>query len=75
MLNSLFIEPIEEETMAVRKFIDFDKGEKLFYDNLYLDHFKIVVKMPLCDDRECINSKNIKIKKFNPARYTYLLTY
>jgi len=31
----------------LNKFIDFNKSKMIFYNNLYLDDFKIVIKMPL----------------------------
>ncbi|MHA1147277.1 MAG: hypothetical protein ACTSR8_03435 [Promethearchaeota archaeon] len=57
------------------KFIDFDKGEKIFYDNLYLEEVKMCVKIPLCSKQKRVPKVDVKIKKFNPAKYTYILTY
>ncbi|MFX1392843.1 MAG: hypothetical protein ACFFAH_04630 [Promethearchaeota archaeon] len=55
------------------KFIDFDKIRRKFYNNIYLDDFKIVVKMPLTKEN---NSKeDIKIEEFDLTKYTYLLAY
>ena len=54
-------------------FIDFDKYEKIFYNNLYLDDFKIVIKMPLIKKENF--QEDIKIEKFDLAKYTYLLSY
>ena len=53
------------------KFLDFNKDEKEFYDNLYLDDFKIVVKMPLKKNE----SLEVKIEKFDLSKYLYILSY
>ena len=42
------------------KFIDFDKKKGMFYDNIWLDEHKIVVKMPLT--RENYSDKHILIR-------------
>ncbi len=67
------IAPMEEDGFAVSKFIDFDKEGKTFYDNVYIDDYKIVVKMPLLKSRK--DSKEIQIKKFTLENYTFLFSY
>ena len=64
------IQPMENETLTVSKFIDFDKGQNIFYDNVYLDEYKIVVKMPLLK-----RDKAVQIKKFTLENYTFLFSY
>ncbi len=71
----ILIPTIKNEDFETRKFIDYDKGKKIFYDNLYLDEFKIVVKIPLVRKNKGNNKEDIKVKKFNLERYTYLLSY
>ena len=71
----ILIPTVRNEDFETRKFIDYDKGRKIFYDNLYLDEFKIVVKIPLFSKSEPSNKEDIKVKKFNLERYTYLLSY
>jgi hypothetical protein len=57
----------------LKKFIDFDKFKKVFYDNFYFDDGNIVLKIPLV---EILNSsEDIRIEYFNLAKYTYLLAY
>ena len=56
------------------KFIDFDKHKEIFYDNLYIDEYKIVVKIPLIKRKDRLYKK-IKIAEFDLGRYTYLLSY
>ena len=54
-----------------RKFIDFDKNRMRFYNNLYLDDVKIVVKMPLIGEK----GEELKVEKFDLTKYTYILAY
>jgi len=55
------------------KFIDFDKSKRRFYNNLYLDDYKIVVKMALAKEKG--SKEDFRIEKFDLAKYTYLLAY
>ena len=71
----ILIPTVRNEDFEARKFIDYDKGKKIFYDNLYLDEFKIVVKIPLSCKSKKKKKDVIKVKKFNLERYTYLLSY
>ncbi|MBD3342307.1 MAG: hypothetical protein GF353_24620 [Candidatus Lokiarchaeota archaeon] len=61
------------------KFIDFDKYKKVFYDNFYLDDYKIVVKIPLAKKKErkqtTKKQDSVKVEKFNLTKYTYLTAY
>jgi len=54
-------------------FLDFDKTEKIFYSNLYIDGYKLVVKTPIANDEEQKN--NIKIEEFDLTKYTYLVAH
>jgi hypothetical protein len=58
----------------LKKFIDYDKHNEIFYDNLYIDRYKIVVKIPLIKRKNGF-SKKIKISEFDLGKYTYLLSY
>lgn len=71
----ILIPTVRNEDFEARKFIDYDKGKKIFYNNLYLDEFKIVVKIPLSCKSKKKKKDDIKVKKFNLERYTYLLSY
>ncbi|MCK4371473.1 MAG: hypothetical protein E3J52_11000 [Promethearchaeota archaeon] len=64
---------VENNQISIQKFIDWDKFENVFYNNLYLENYKIVVKMPLVPRKEPKNE--IKIKKFNLEMYTFLISY
>ena len=59
------------------KFIDFDKKKGMFYDNIWLDEQKIVIKMPITSESYSEKYPNLdfKIEEFNLANYTYLLAY
>ena len=65
---------MKKEDLTTSKFIDFDKYKEIFYDNLYIDDYKIVVKIPLIKRKDRFYRK-IKIKEFDLGRYTYLLAY
>jgi hypothetical protein len=63
----------EKDEITISMFLDWDKYENCFYNNLYLEDYKIVIKIPLIIDKP-IND-DLKIKKFNLAKYTYLVSY
>jgi len=57
----------------INRFIDWDKCKNIFYDNIYLENQKIVIKMPLIHTE--VLDDDIKIKKFDLAKYTFLINY
>jgi len=68
---------IGRNSLKIKKFIDFDKQNQTFYNNLYLNDIKIVIKIPLVNKEridERIN-RNIKIEKFDLSKCAYLLSY
>jgi len=65
---------MKKEDFTTSKFIDFDKSKEIFYDNLYIDDYKIVVKIPLIKRKDRLYKK-IKIAEFDLGRYIYLLSY
>lgn len=67
------VNPIKKEENDVSMFLDFDKREEIFYNNLYLEDYKIVVKIPIKPDENI--EKQVKIEEFDLAKYTYLLGY
>ncbi len=67
------IPTVKNREIIIQKFIDWDKFENVFYNNLYLEDSKIVVKIPLIPKRD--SEEQIKIKKFNLEKYTYLISY
>ena len=68
MLRSL-----NKDKLKITKFLDWDKYKNRFYNNLYLKDYKLVVKIPLIPQENL--EKEIKIKKFNLTKYTYLISY
>ena len=64
---------IKKEMLQISKFIDFDKEEKVFYNNLYLRDIKMVVKMPFNAKKHYQNK--IRIEKFDLTKYCYLCDY
>ncbi len=67
------VRTVNNNEVNIQKFIDWDKFENVFYNNFYLEHFKIVVKVPLFPKRD--SKEDIKIKKFNLVKYTFLISY
>ena len=64
---------VEKDELNISMFIDWDKYKNRFYNNLYLEDYKLVIKIPLIKDKTTID--DLKIKKFNLAKYTYLVSY
>ncbi len=58
-----------------KKFIDFDKRERIFYDNLYFGEYNIVLKIPILGVENKVSYREIKLEKFDITRYLYLLHY
>jgi hypothetical protein len=71
---TILVPDLKTKGFETRKFIDYDKLEEIFYDNLYLDEFKICVKIPIICKREP-QKKDLIVNKFNLEKYTYLLSY
>lgn len=70
----MYLSPTTKKNeIMLSKFIDWDKFENCFYNNIYLEDYKIVVKMPLIPRK--MFKKDIKIKKFDLTKYTYLVSY
>jgi len=57
------------------KFVDFNKNNGIFYDNLYLNDIKFVIKTPLQDSRKEGSINNIRIEKFNLTNSIYIVNY
>jgi len=73
-LKKVLSKTMKREELTTSKFIDFDKYNEVFYDNLYIDDFKLVVKMPLSNKNRS-PSRDMKISRFDLGKYTYLLSY
>lgn len=64
---------VKNNQILIQKFIDWDKFENVFYNNFYLENYKIVIKTPFIPGEEPRNK--IKIKKFDLEKYTFLISY
>ncbi len=64
---------VKDDQISIQKFIDWDKYKNVFYNNFYLENYKIVIKMQLPSKEE--SRDEIKIKKFNLEKYTFLISY
>lgn len=64
---------VERNEITISMFLDWDKYKNCFYNNLYLEDYKVVIKIPLIKDKP--NRDDLKIKKFNLVKYTYLVSY
>ena len=67
------ISAVKNNESLIQKFIDWDKFKNVFYNNFYLGNFKIVIKMPLIPKQE--PEDELKIKKFDLEKYTFLISY
>ncbi len=65
---------LKNENVSISRFLDWCKYKNIFYNNLYLEDYDWVIKMPLIPQGS-ETQKEIKLKKFNLTQYTYLLSY
>jgi hypothetical protein len=42
---------VEKDELAISMFLDWDKYKNRFYNNLYLENYKVVVKIPLIKNK------------------------
>lgn len=68
------IPSLKSESLSISMFLDWCKYKNTFYNNLYLEEYDWVIKMPLIL-HDSNNRDDIKIKKFDLTKYTYLLSY
>jgi hypothetical protein len=67
------IPKVSKNQKSIHKFIDWDKCKNIFYNNIFLENQKIVIKMPLIPTED--SEDDIKIKKFDLEKYTFLINY
>ena len=65
---------LKNESISVSMFLDWCKYKNIFYNNMYLEEYDWVIKMPLIPQGS-ETQDNIKLKKFDLTKYTYLLSY
>ena len=65
---------LKSKSISISMFLDWCKYKNTFYNNIYLEEYDWVVKIPLIP-RNSEKREEIKLKKFNLTKYTYLLSY
>lgn len=73
----MLLEKVKKEGFRISKFIDYDRDKCVFYDNIYINDEKFVIKQPIVCKRSLRNKiyKGVRIEKFNLAKYTFLTSY
>ena len=70
---------LKNESISTSMFLDWCKYKNIFYNNLYLEDYDWLIKMPIMpqgsERRDKNNRDEIKLKKFNLTRTTYLISY
>ncbi len=59
-------------------YLDYDKYENVFYSNLYLEDYSLVVKTPIVKGSiipETPDDNKVVVEKFDLAKYVYLLSH
>ncbi len=56
-----------------KNYLDLDKNNDQIHDNVFLNDYKIVIKVPLLENQNVRN--RIKIKKFNLSHSVFLTSY
>ncbi|MFX1532066.1 MAG: hypothetical protein ACFFBC_13195 [Promethearchaeota archaeon] len=64
---------IKDEGDNIQGFIDFDKDTSQLYNNLFLNDFKIVIKIPLIEKE--FSQPEIKVEKFSLVDDVFLTSY
>jgi hypothetical protein len=69
--------PLKEKNLEISRFIDLDKNKNRFYNNIYLENFDLVIKMPISKNttKNSNAPQEIKIEKFDLTKYIYLVDY
>lgn len=65
----------ESKKNQVLKFIDYDKKNKVIYNNIYFKGCSYVMKIPIGTLNTLNTFENLKIEKFCLSNYVYLLNY
>ncbi|NVM45277.1 MAG: hypothetical protein HWN79_10195 [Candidatus Lokiarchaeota archaeon] len=68
------VSSLKKESMSISMFLDWCKYKNIFYNNLYLEDYDWVIKIPLIPQGS-ETQDDIKLKKFDLTKYTYLLSY
>ena len=68
------ISSLKSESLSISMFLDWCKYKNIFYNNLYLEDYDWVIKIPLIP-HGTETQNELKLKKFDLTKYTYLLSY
>lgn len=63
----------KKKEQSISGYIDFDKRDFHYYDNLFLEEFNVVVKMPLLEPEK--TEEIAIIDRFNLSNRIFLLSY
>ena len=66
---------LKNESISVSRFLDWCKYKNIFYNNLYLEDYDWVIKMPIIPQGSETQNNKIKLKKFDLTKYVYLISY
>ncbi|TFG26237.1 MAG: hypothetical protein EU532_10285 [Promethearchaeota archaeon] len=56
------------------QFLDFDKVNSIVYNNLYLEDYKLVVKIPIGENNYEESKTDVTIEKFDLTNRAFLLS-
>ncbi len=63
----------KKRKQSIRGYIDFDKRDSHYYNNIYLDEFDVVIKMPLFEYDK--TEEIAVIDRFSLSNRIFLLSY
>ncbi len=66
---------LKNEKVSSSRFLDWCKYKNIFYNNLYLEDYDWVIKMPIIPQGSETQNNKIKLKKFDLTKYVYLISY
>ncbi|TFF90265.1 MAG: hypothetical protein EU548_03890 [Promethearchaeota archaeon] len=62
--------------VLIGQFLDFDKGNSLYYNNLYLEDMKLVLKVPISNELGYSKERDtLKVEKFDLCNRAYILGF
>ncbi len=59
--------------MSIGKFLDFDRNERVVFYNIFLNKYKLTIKIPIFDEHLEKDARDFKIEHFDLVKYTFLL--
>ena len=72
----MYIPHIEErnyEEFLTKRFLEYDKNDNQIFDNLYLDDYKIIVKVTIPQNSNLKDA--VKFERFNLSNKVFLTSY